>query len=74
MEADLGGTLLSNLCKSFGCIKHDLLLAKLAVHGFDSHSLSFVFTYLIERNKEHKYIIPTRPYAHTTCAVLQGSI
>ena len=35
--------------------------AKLAAYGFDSYSLSFVFTYLIERNKEHKYIIATVP-------------
>ena len=40
-------------------VKHDLLIAKLAAYGFDSHSLSFVFIYLIEINKEQKYIIPT---------------
>ena len=45
----LGGALLTDLFKVFGCIKHDLLKAKLAAYGFDSHSLSFVLSYLNER-------------------------
>ena len=45
----LGGALLTDLSKAFDCTKHDLLIAKLAAYGFDSHSLSFVFIYLNER-------------------------
>ena len=45
-KGGLGGPLLTNLSKAFDCIKHDLLIAKLAAYGFDSHSLSFVFSYL----------------------------
>ena len=47
----LGGALLTDLSKAFDCIKHNLLIAKLAACGFYSHSLSF----------DQKYIIPTAP-------------
>ena len=40
-KGSLGGALITDLCKVFDCIKHDLLIAKLAAYGFDSHSLSF---------------------------------
>ena len=60
-KGGLDGALLTDLSKASDCIKHDLLIAKLAAYGFDSHSLSFVFIYLIEINKEQKYIIPTDP-------------
>ena len=48
-KGGLGGALLRNLSKAFDCIKHDIFIAKLAAYGFDSHSLSFVFSYLSER-------------------------
>ena len=49
----LGGSLLTDLSKVFDCIKHDLLIAKLAAYGFDSHLLSFVFSYLNDRTKTY---------------------
>ena len=60
-KGGLGGILLMDLSKAFDCTKHDLLISKLAAYGFDLHTLSFVFSYLNERNKEQKYIIPTTP-------------
>ena len=60
-KGGLGDALLADLSKAFDCIKHDLLIVKLAAYGFDSHSLSFVFSYLNERKKEQKHIIPTAP-------------
>ena len=59
----LGGALLANLTKAFDCIKHDFLIAKLAAYGFDSHSLSFVFSYLNERKQRTKIHNPYRSYA-----------
>ena len=41
--------------KSFDCIKHKQLRAKLAACGFDYHSLNFIFSYHTERKKEEKY-------------------
>ena len=54
----LGGSLLTDLSKVFDCIKHDLLIAKLAAYGFDSHLLSLFSVTLMT---EQKYIIPTAP-------------
>ena len=45
-KGGLGSALLTDLSKAFDCIKHDLLIAKLAAYGFDSHSLSFIFSHL----------------------------
>ena len=50
----LGGALLIDISKAFDCIKHDLLIAKLAAYRFDSHSLSLVFSYLNERKQKTK--------------------
>ena len=50
-KGGLSGALLTDLSKAFDCIKHDLLIAKPAAYGFDSHSLSFVFSYLNERKQ-----------------------
>ena len=70
----LGGALLANLTKAFDCIKHDFLIAKLAAYGFDSHSLSFVFSYLNERKQRTKIHNSYSPCAHIACGVPQGSI
>ena len=60
-KGGLGGVLLADLSNDVDCIKHDLLIAELTTYGSDSHSLSFVFSYLNERKKEQIYIIPTAP-------------
>ena len=41
-----GAPLLTDLSKAFGCIKNDILIALLAVYGFNSNSLNFIFSYL----------------------------
>ena len=73
-KGGLGGALLTDLSKAFDCIKHDLLIAKFAAYGFDSYSLSFVFSYLSERKQRTKIHNSYSPYANIACGVPQGSI
>ena len=73
-KGGLGGALLTDLSKAFDCIKHDLLIAKLVVCGFDSHSLSFVFSYLNGRKQRTKIHNSYSPYANIAFGVPQGSI
>ena len=40
------GALLTDLCKSFDCIPHELMIAKFDAYGFDLNSLTLVFNYL----------------------------
>ena len=70
----LGGALLTDLSKAFDCIKHDLMIAKLAAYGFASNSLSFVSSYLNERKQRTKIHNSYSPYAHIACGVPQGSM
>ena len=53
-KGGLGGALLTDLSKAFVCMKHDLFIAKLAGHGFDSHSLSFLFSCVNEGKQRTK--------------------
>ena len=45
------GPVLMDLSKTFDCIPHDLLIAKLNAHGFDRKSLVFFYSYLKQRNQ-----------------------
>ena len=73
-KGGLGGALITDLSKAFDCNKHDLLIAKLAAYGFDSHSLSIVFCYLNEKKQRTEIHDSYSPYAHIPCGVPQGSI
>ena len=43
---------LTDLSKAFGCILHNLLIAKLSVYGFDRKSLIFISAYLKSRKQK----------------------
>ena len=73
-KGGLGGALLTDLSKVFDCIRYGLLIAKLAAYEFDSHSLSFVFSYLNERKQRTKIHDSYSPYAYIVYGVPQGSI
>ena len=40
------GAVLTYLSKSFGCLPHDSLIAKLSTCGFDNDSLCYIYSYL----------------------------
>ena len=45
---------LTDLLKVFGCIPHQLLIAKLSAFGFDMKSIAFIFAYLKNRKQKTK--------------------
>ena len=54
---DNGGVfaaLLTDFSKAFGCIPHDLIIAKLAAYGFDNNSLKLIHNYLSNRKQRVK--------------------
>ena len=42
----LVGAILMDLSKTFGCISHDLRIAKLHAYGFDEDALALIYSYL----------------------------
>ena len=54
-RSGLVGTILMDLSKACDCLPHDLLIAKLAVHGLDISSLSLLYRYLNNRYQRVKF-------------------
>ena len=48
-ERKVAGAILTDLSKSFDCISHDLLIAKLEAYGFEKSALIFIYDYLKSR-------------------------
>ena len=64
-NSGLGGMLLTGLSKAFGCLRQDLLIAKLATYGFDQPSLFFIFNYLLEKTLRTKVNNAYSSYSNT---------
>ena len=45
------GLLLTDLSKAFGCVKHDLLTAKMNAYNFDNNDLALVYSYTSDRKQ-----------------------
>ena len=48
------GAVLMDLSKSFHCIDHNLLIAKLNANGFEKRSINFIYSYLTKRKQKMK--------------------
>ena len=70
----ISGTLLTDLSKAFDCLLHDILIAKLAAHGFDYDSLVLIQSYLSERQQRVKVNNAYSTYSDILYGVPQGSI
>ena len=73
-NSGVGGMLLTDLSKAFDCLRHDLLIAKLAAYGFDQPSLCFIFSYLSGRTQRTKVNNAYSSYTDIKYGVPQGSI
>ena len=68
------GTVLTDLSKAFGCIPHDLLVAKLDEYGFNRDTVAYIYSYLKNR-KQCVRINGTQSYlGDIISGVPQGSI
>ena len=68
------GMLLTDLSKAFDCLRHNLLIAKLAVYAFDQLTRCFIFSYLSDRTQRTKVNNAYSSYTDIKYGVLQGSI
>ena len=72
---DKGGTfgaLLTDLSKGFGCMTHDLLIAKLHALDFDMNAPNLIFDYLTGRKHRVKINSSFSLYLDTFQGILQG--
>ena len=65
---------LTDLSKSFDCIPHGLLIAKLNVFSFDKKSVSFISAYLYNRKQKTKVGSEFSDFLNILFGVPQGSI
>ena len=68
------GVLLTDLSKTFDCLRHDLLIAKLHAYGFDPVSLKLIHSYLTERFQRVKVNASYSSWNEIKTGVPQGSI
>ena len=74
VNSGVGGMLLTDFSKAFHCLRHNLLIAKLAAHSFDKISLCFIFSYLSDQTQRTKVNNAYNSYTNIKCGVPQGSI
>ena len=65
---------LTDLSKTFDCITHNLLIAKLSAYGFDRKSLMFILAYLKSRKQRTRIGSAFSDYLNILFGVPQGSI
>ena len=73
-KGGIGGAILTDLSKAFGCILHDLLMAKLAAYGFDYQSLRIMESFLSNRQQRTKINNAFGRYSEIIYGVPEGSI
>ena len=68
------GALLMDLSKAFGCLSHDLLIAKLNVYGFSMAAIRLIQNYLSNRKQRTKINTEYSSWEEILFGVRQGSI
>ena len=73
-EKGIFAAFLTDLSKTFDCISHQLLIAKLSAYGFDMKSIAFISAYLKNRKPKTKIGSTFSDCLNILFTVAQGSI
>ena len=73
-EKGVFAAVLTDLSKTFDCIPHQLLIAKLSAYGFDMKSIAFISAYLKNRKQKTKIGSTFSECLNILFGVPQGSI
>ena len=65
---------MTDLSKAFDCIPHDQLIAKLEAYGLDEKVLSYIYSYLTNRNQSIRTNDKKSDFQKIISGVPQGSI
>ena len=68
------GALLKDLSKSFDCLNHDLLIAKLNAYGFSLPALRLIHDYLLNKKQRTRVNNSYSTWVEIVFGVPQGSI
>ena len=68
------GALFTDLSKTFDCLSHELLIAKLDAYGFDKNTVKLVNSYLSNRKQRVKINNKYSSWSEILFGVPQGSI
>ena len=68
------GALLTDLSKTFDCLPHDIIIAKLNTYGFDMKALNFIYDFLRDRNQKTKIDNAYSSWQNILYGAPQGSI
>ena len=71
---EVAGALLTDLSKSFDCLHHDVLIAKLEAYGFGHSSLILIYNYPPGRKQSTKVNNVHSEWNELETGVQQGSI
>ena len=70
----VAGAVLTDLSKAFGCLNHELLIAKLNAYGFSRSALLFIHSYLTNRKQRVKVNGSFSKWTETLLGVPQDSV
>ena len=73
-KAFVVGVVMRDLSKAFDCIRHDRLIAKLEAYGLGEKALSYIFSYLTNRNQCVRINDKKSDFQKIISGVPQGSI
>ena len=68
-DSQIGGTILTDLSKTFNCINKYLIIAKFHAYGFSYKPLNFIRSYLTDWKERTRINHTYSSYSYVTCVV-----